>query len=157
MNSAVDRNATRLDATRRARAQRTLFAESAIMATRSCAGMCSRTLARLVLRRAPLAQTRNSSSANTKKVLSFYKALDARNLDRYVYTLSQVPRRRGEYLFGVAPCLAALHTGRRQIYSIFLKTAVGAKTSELKRFILYTSQKLSFSFCTVRYAASAQL
>lgn len=45
----------------------------------------------------------------------------------------QLPRRRGEYLFGVAPCLAALHAGRRQIYNIFLKTAVGTRTGELKR------------------------
>lgn len=45
----------------------------------------------------------------------------------------QLPRRRGEYLFGVAPCLASLRTGRRQIYNIFLKTAVGARTGELKR------------------------
>lgn len=54
----------------------------------------------------------------------------------FTYNLfSQLPRRRGEYLYGVAPCLAALQTGRRQVYNIFLKTAVGSKTSELKRLV----------------------
>ena len=34
---------------------------------------------------------------------------------------TQVVKRKGEYLFGVAPCLAALQAKRRKVHAIFLK------------------------------------
>ena len=34
---------------------------------------------------------------------------------------TQVVKREGEYLFGVAPCLAALQAKRRKVHAIFLK------------------------------------
>lgn len=34
---------------------------------------------------------------------------------------TQVVKRKGEYLFGVAPCLAALQAKRRRVHAIFLK------------------------------------
>ena len=96
------------------------------------------TLARLRL--AHLAPKRHLSSGNTKKVCTqpINPPMVAICKHRGVCLVLQIPRRRGEYLYGVAPCLAALHTGRRQIYSIFLKSAVGTRTSELKRFAALT-------------------
>lgn len=98
------------------------------------------TLSQARLRLAHLAPKRHLSSGNTKKVCTqpINPPMVAIYKHRGVCLVLQIPRRRGEYLYGVAPCLAALHTGRRQIYNIFLKSAVGTRTSELKRFAAFT-------------------
>ena len=57
----------------------------------------------------------------------------------------QLPKRRGEYLFGVAPCLAALQAGRRHVYNIFLKAAIGSRTGDLKRSVTKWKVKHMFT------------
>ncbi|KAL5478040.1 hypothetical protein EMCRGX_G024915 [Ephydatia muelleri] len=42
------------------------------------------------------------------------------------------PKRKGEYLFGVAPCLAALQTRRRKVHAIFVKNTT-EKADDFKR------------------------
>ena len=36
-------------------------------------------------------------------------------------------RRKGEFLFGVSPCLAALRANRRKIHSIYMKPGVAQR------------------------------
>ncbi|XP_019854158.1 PREDICTED: rRNA methyltransferase 1, mitochondrial-like [Amphimedon queenslandica] len=46
----------------------------------------------------------------------------------------KLPRRRGELLFGLAPCLAALQAARRRVYSVVLQKGFmeGAFEKDLK-------------------------
>jgi hypothetical protein len=43
-----------------------------------------------------------------------------------------VIRRKGEFLFGVAPCLAALKANRRKIHAIYMKPGIAQKQGAAK-------------------------
>lgn len=46
-------------------------------------------------------------------------------------------KRKGEYLFGIAPCLAALQAKRRKVHAIFLKQgSEGNKKREIKKQVM---------------------
>ena len=50
---------------------------------------------------------------------------------------TQVVKRKGEYLFGIAPCLAALQAKRRKVHAIFLKQGgEGNKKREIKKQVM---------------------
>lgn len=50
---------------------------------------------------------------------------------------SLVIRRRGEFLYGVAPCLAALQANRRRVHAIYMKPGVAAKQGSIKTCVNY--------------------
>ena len=43
-----------------------------------------------------------------------------------------VIKRRGEYLYGVAPCLAALQVNRRKVHAIYFKPGIAKKQGSVK-------------------------
>jgi len=49
------------------------------------------------------------------------------------YILLQIPKRKGEYIYGVAPCLASLLARRRKIHKILMKKDLLAKDTTLKK------------------------
>ena len=50
---------------------------------------------------------------------------------------TQVVKRKGEYLFGIAPCLAALQAKRRKVHAIFLKQGgEGNKKRQIKKQVM---------------------
>lgn len=42
----------------------------------------------------------------------------------------KVIRRKGEYLYGAAPCLSALSMNRRKIHAIYLRSGISVKSSK---------------------------
>ena len=57
-------------------------------------------------------------------------------LNIFLYSLSKKNEsydKKNEYVFGVAPCLAALQAGRRQVFEIYIREA-GAQNTE--RFVV---------------------
>ena len=56
--------------------------------------------------------------------------------------LLQVPSRKGEYIYGVAPCLALLLAKRRKIHKILLKKDIFVKDDSLKRLVNFESSKI---------------
>ena len=67
--------------------------------------------------------------------------------------LLQVPSRKGEYIFGVAPCLASLLTKRRKIHKILLKRDILVKDISLKKLVNFDhswnmhNHKLLYNVC----------
>ena len=53
------------------------------------------------------------------------------------YASLQVPPRKGEYIYGVAPCLASLLAKRRKIHKILIKKDVHIKDATLKKLVKY--------------------
>ena len=47
---------------------------------------------------------------------------------------SQIVKRKGEYLYGVAPCTAALTMNRRKLHAIYLKPGISVKGSKRYHF-----------------------
>ena len=43
-----------------------------------------------------------------------------------------VIRRKGEFLYGVSPCLAALQANRRKIHAIYMKPGIAQKQGAVK-------------------------
>ena len=41
-------------------------------------------------------------------------------------------RRKGEFLYGVSPCLAALKANRRKIHAIYMKPGIAQKQGAVK-------------------------
>ena len=65
------------------------------------------------------------------------------NLMFYLYSSKRNESydKKNEYVFGVAPCLAALQAGRRQVFEIYIREA-GAQNTE--RFVVALT-----SFCVI--------
>ena len=53
-----------------------------------------------------------------------------------------MPSRKGEYIYGVAPCLASLLAKRRKIHKILLKRDIFVKDDSLKRLVYFESSKI---------------
>ena len=53
-----------------------------------------------------------------------------------------MPSRKGEYIYGVAPCLASLLAKRRKIHKILLKRDIFVKDDSLKRLVNCESSKI---------------
>ena len=45
-----------------------------------------------------------------------------------------VIRMRGEFLYGVSPCLAALQTNRRRVHAIYMKPGTAMKQGSVKTY-----------------------
>lgn len=54
-----------------------------------------------------------------------------------------LPKRKGECLFGVAPCLAALQSNRRRIHSIFMKAGLSEKKRELRKMVQAEARRVA--------------
>ena len=52
-----------------------------------------------------------------------------------------MPSRKGEYIYGVAPCLASLLAKRRKIHKILLKRDIIVKDDSLKKLVNFESSK----------------
>ena len=59
---------------------------------------------------------------------------------------SLVIRRRGEFLYGVAPCLAALQANRRRVHAIYMKPGVAAKQGSIKTCVNLLNTQLLCSY-----------